>query len=191
MNSVLQVQVGTVSLIAALAVWFDCKERRIPNPLVFTGMIVGLIIGLISGGIKGFGMSCLGMVVGVGILFIPFALGWIGAGDVKLLGAIGAVLGAKGAVSSMLYGAIVGGVMSAVVLARHGRLGRFVASCLTWVARLFGHIIPGAIGRSLRSLRQVDVEVPLEDSGLAIPYSVAITIGMIIAALADFSVTGL
>lgn len=184
-------QVCAASLIAALAVWFDCKERRIPNPLVFTGMIVGLIMGLISGGIKGFGMSCLGMVVGVGILFVPFALGWIGAGDVKLLGAIGAVLGAKGAMFSMLYGAIAGGVMSAVVLARHGRLGWFVVSCLTWVIRFFGYPVPGAVGRNLRSLRQVGPEVRFVNSGLAIPYSAAIAVGMVIAIIADFSVIGL
>jgi len=181
-------QVCVASLITVIAVWFDCRERRIPNPLVFTGITVGLIMGLASGGTEGLGRSCLGMIVGVGILFIPFCLGWIGAGDAKLLGAIGALLGAKGAAFSMLYGAIAGGFMSAVVLFRHGRLGLFVMSCLTWVVGFFGHIIPGAIGRSLRSLRQVGRPVHLENSGLAIPYSVAITIGMVIAALADFSV---
>ncbi|NLA06849.1 MAG: hypothetical protein GX872_04360 [Firmicutes bacterium] len=181
-------QICIASLIAFIAVWFDCRERRIPNRLVFAGMIAGLIMGFASGGIPGLGRSCLGMIVGVGILFIPFSLGWIGAGDAKLLGAIGAILGAKGAAFSMLYGAIAGGLISAVVLARHGRLRWFVMSCLTWVVGFFGHIIPGAIGRSLRSLRQVGRPVHLENSGLAIPYSVAITIGMVIAALADFSV---
>lgn len=187
----LQVQVGTVSLIAALAVWFDCKERRIPNPLVFTGMIVGLIIGLISGGIKGFGMSCLGMVVGVGILFIPFALGWIGAGDVKLLGAIGAILEARGAAVSMLYGAVVGGLISLIILAKHQRLGWVLMSFLTWAARFIGHVIPGAVGRSLRSFRQIGAPIELGNSGLTIPYSVAIAVGMVIAIAAGFEVIGL
>lgn len=184
-------QICIASLIAAIAVWFDCRERRIPNRLVFAGMTAGLIMGLMFGGIKGLGRSCLGMIVGVGILFIPFSLGWIGAGDVKLLGAIGAILGARGAAFSMLYGAVAGGLISCVVLARHGRLRWFVMSCLTWVARTFGYIVPGAIGRSLRGLRQVGAPAHLEKSGLAIPYSVAITIGMVIAALTGFSVIGL
>ena len=95
-------QVGIASLIAAIAVWFDCRERRIPNPLVFTGMTVGLIMGLAFGGIEGLGRSCLGMIVGVGILFIPFSLGWIGAGDAKLLGAIGELIGASGGAFSIV-----------------------------------------------------------------------------------------
>lgn len=181
-------QVCVASLIAAIAVWFDCRERRIPNPLVFTGMTVGLIMGLAFGGIEGLGRSCLGMIVGVGILFIPFSLGWIGAGDAKLLGAIGALLGARGAAFSMLYGAIAGGLMSAIVLLRHGRLGLFVMSCLTWVAGLIGRIVPGTIGRSLRNLRQVGVPAQILNSGLAVPYSVAISIGMVIAVATGFSV---
>lgn len=184
-------QVCTASLIAAVAVWFDCKERRIPNKLVFAGMIVGLIMGAAYGGVKGFGMSCLGMAVGVGILFIPFALGWIGAGDVKLLGAIGAILGAKGAAFSMLYGAVAGGFMAAVVLARRGRFGWFIMSCLAWVARQLGNIIPGSAGLSLRRFRRVEAEVYLDNSGLAIPYSAAIAIGLVIAAATGFSVIGL
>jgi prepilin peptidase CpaA len=183
-------QVCVASLIAAIAVWFDCRERRIPNPLVFTGMTVGLIIGLLSGGIKGLGRSCLGMIVGVGILFIPFSLGWIGAGDAKLLGAIGALLGAKGVALSMLYGAITGGLMSAIVLLRHRRLGLFVVSCLACVAGLIGRVIPGTIGRSLRSLRQAGVPHPMLNSGLAVPYSVAISIGMVIAVVTGFSIIG-
>jgi prepilin peptidase CpaA len=183
-------QVCVASLIAAIAVWFDCRERRIPNRLVFAGMMVGLIMGFISGGLKGLGKSCLGMIAGIGILFIPFSLGWIGAGDAKLLGAIGAILGARGAAFSMLYGAIAGGLISAVALAKHGRLGGFVISCLAWMARSFGQVIPGAVGRSLRSLRQAGAPVNFENSGLAIPYSVAITIGMVVAIATGFSVIG-
>lgn len=183
-------QVCVASLIAAIAVWFDCRERRIPNPLVFIGMTVGLIMGFASGGINGLGRSCLGMIVGIGILFIPFSLGWIGAGDAKLLGAIGAIFGARGAAFSMLYGAIAGGLMSAVVLLRHRRLGLFVVSCLTWVAGFIGRAIPGTIGRSLRSLRRAGAPVPALNSGLQVPYSVAISIGMIIAIVTGFSVIG-
>ena len=183
-------QVCVASLITVIAVWFDCRERRIPNPLVFTGITVGLIMGLASGGTEGLGRSCLGMIVGVGILFIPFCLGWIGAGDAKLLGAIGALLGAKGAAFSMLYGAIAGGFMSAVVLFRHGQLGLFVISCLTWVAGLIGHVIPGAVGRNLRSLRPAGARVPVLCSGLQVPYSVASGGGMIIAVATGFSVIG-
>ncbi len=184
-------RVYVASLIVAIAVWFDYRERRIPNLLVFSGMILGLAIGLAFGGIRGLGMSILGIGVGVGILIIPFALGWIGAGDVKLLGAIGAILEPRGAAVSMLYGAVVGGLISLIILAKHQRLGWVLMSFLTWAARFIGHVIPGAVGRSLRSFRLIGAPIELGNSGLTIPYSVAIAVGMVIAIAAGFEVIGL
>jgi prepilin peptidase CpaA len=178
-------------VVTAIAVWFDCRERRIPNRLVFTGMIAGLVIGLASGGIKGLAWSALGILAGMAILFVPFAMGGIGAGDVKLLGAIGAILGARGALFSMLYGAVAGGLISIIILARHGHLEFFMISVLVWIAGFIGYVIPGSIGRSLRTLKYTKAPSYLPKSGLSIPYSVAIAIGLIIAAITDFQVIGL
>jgi len=56
-------------------------------------------------------------------LLLPFyAAGVIGAGDVKLLGGLGALLGPQSLVSVAVYGAIVGGVVSILILAWQGRL---------------------------------------------------------------------
>ena len=178
-------------LVTTIAVWFDYRERRIPNKLVFTGMIVGLVIGVASGGIKGLAWSALGILAGMAILFAPFAMGGIGAGDVKLLGAIGAILGARGALFSMLYGAVAGGLISIIILARHGHLKAFLIWILAWMGRFIGCVIPGSIGRSLRTLQYTKTPSYLPKSGLSIPYSVAIAIGLIIAAITDFQVIGL
>ena len=178
-------------LVTGIAVWFDYRERRIPNQLVFTGMIAGLAIGMISGGVKGLAWSALGLLAGIGILFVPFTMGGIGAGDVKLLGAIGAILGARGALISMLYGAIAGGLMSVIVLAMHGRLKLFLILILAWLARFIGYVLPGGIGRSLRTVQHPESLAPLPKSGLAVPYSIAIAIGLVIAVIADFQVIGL
>ena len=178
-------------IVTGIAVWFDYRERRIPNQLVFAGMIAGLVIGMVSGGIRGLAWSALGLLAGIGILFVPFVMGGIGAGDVKLLGAIGAILGAKGALFSMLYGAIAGGLISVIILARHGRLKPFLFSILAWLARFVGYLVPGSIGRSLRTTPHIKSSSHLPVSGLSIPYSVAIAIGLIIAIIADFQVVNL
>jgi prepilin peptidase CpaA len=178
-------------LVTGIAVWFDYRERRIPNYLVFTGMIAGLVIGMVSGGVKGLAWSVLGLLAGIGILFVPFAMGGIGAGDVKLLGAIGAILGAKGALFSMLYGAIAGGLISVIILARHGRLMPFLISILAWPAGILGYLIPGGIGRSLKTMHHAKSSSHLPMSGLSIPYSVAIAIVLIIAVFTDFRVISL
>jgi prepilin peptidase CpaA len=188
-NIILEISIAC--LVTGIAVWFDYRERRIPNQLVFTGMIAGLVIGMISGGVKGLAWSALGLLAGIGILFVPFAMGGMGAGDVKLLGAIGAILGARGALFSMLYGAIAGGLISVIILARHGRLGPFLISILAWLARFVGYLVPGSIGRSLRTIHHTKSSSHLPMSGLSIPYSVAIAIGLIIAVFTDFRVISL
>ena len=64
----------------------------------------------------------LGMFAGLAIFFLPFAMGGMGAGDVKLMGAIGALMGWKFSVMTALYSAIVGGVMVLIYLLYTGKL---------------------------------------------------------------------
>ena len=180
-------EVYIATSIALIAVWFDCKERRIPNPLVSQARQLDLFLGAVSGGIQGFAKSCLGMIAGIGILFIPFALGWIGAGDAKFLGVIGAFFGVKGAAFSMLYGPIAGGLISAVVLLRHGQLGGFLMRCLGWLAGVIGRILTGTLGLAIRNFGRADSLATMRTSGFKIPYSVAISVGMVIAIITDFS----
>jgi prepilin peptidase CpaA len=63
-----------------------------------------------------------GAALGIGLLLPFYVLGAIGAGDVKLLGGIGAILGPQALISVAIYGALVGGLVSLVILARRGRL---------------------------------------------------------------------
>lgn len=174
--------------VAAAAAWYDCKERRIPNRLVAAGMVTGLVLGLVTGGLRGLGAAVVGLLVGVGILFVPFALGWVGAGDVKLLAAVGSILGAKGAAFSMLYGAVAGGIISAAVLVRRRRLGLTLAGIGIGLIGFLAFIVPGVLGRSLRLVRQSGETVPVPSSGLAIPYSAAIGVGLVIAIATGFTI---
>jgi prepilin peptidase CpaA len=67
-------------------------------------------------------LALTGAVLGLAILLPLYAIRAMGAGDVKLLAALGAVLGPQILVSVAVYGALAGGVISAVILARSGRL---------------------------------------------------------------------
>src|ERR1043166_490256 len=99
-----------------LAAGFDLRERRIPNWLVLVALTGGSVLNFWQGlpqllsSLEGFGL-------GVGIFLIPFALGWLGAGDVKLLGAVGAVLGAHWLPRVIFYSALVGGVFALAAVA--------------------------------------------------------------------------
>lgn len=94
-----------------IAVITDIKKGMIYNWCTLTGALLGFILNFIQGGLPGLGNSVLGFFVGLGLLFIPFALGGIGAGDVKLLAACGAFMGPIFAVKSFLFGAIFGALM--------------------------------------------------------------------------------
>lgn len=89
----------------------DLRTRRIPNWLTVPTFGLGLLIHIVSGGIQGLGFSLLGFVTGFGILFVLWLIGGGGGGDVKMMGALGAWLGAWLTLVIFLTSAIVTLVM--------------------------------------------------------------------------------
>lgn len=118
---------------------FDAKERRIPNKITFTGIIIGLLINLIIFGWSGLFNSFIGLLAGMAIFFVPFVMGGIGAGDVKLMGAIGAMMGWKFSVMTALYSAVIGGVMVFIYLIYVGKLRETLEKLLYDLVNLLIH----------------------------------------------------
>jgi len=119
---------GIVVGIAAVAAACDLKTRRIQNALTFGAALAAIVAHGYVEGWSGAGMSILGWVIGVAAFFPFFALGGLGAGDVKLLGAIGAWLGPVAAVWVVLFSGIAGGVLAVVVALFSGYLVRAFAN---------------------------------------------------------------
>ena len=111
-------------LVAALAraVATDLRARRIGNKLTYPAMLAGLAANAVGGGGSGAAHSALGWLAGIGIMFIPFALGAMGAGDVKLMAAIGALKGPEFVLTTALYGALAGGLIAIAYVLRQRRL---------------------------------------------------------------------
>ena len=114
-----------IYLAIALAVFAcvtDVHSRRIPNALTFGVAIAAAAQhGFATGG-AGFMFSATGWLVGTALFFPFFALGGLGGGDVKLLGAIGACLGGPLVLWVAMYSAIAGGVFAVIVALRAGYL---------------------------------------------------------------------
>jgi prepilin peptidase CpaA len=112
----------------------DLRTRRIPNSLTVTSAVLGL--GLAAGGWTGvtLGSAALGLALGVLLMLPGHVLGGTGAGDVKMLGAMGTVLGARGVVMAFLYTAIAGGALALVVAGRRRRLGATLRSVASLAA---------------------------------------------------------
>ena len=105
---------------------FDIIHQKIPNNLNAAIVLLALAYHIGHSGMPGFVFSISGLLAGVACLFIPFALGGMGAGDVKLMGAVGTALGPKGVFVSFVYTAMLGGVWALYLLITKDRkaLGR-------------------------------------------------------------------
>jgi prepilin peptidase CpaA len=104
-----------VLIVAAAACITDFRSRRIPNALTFGAAGAALAYAAISGGLAGVGGAIAGWAVGCAFFLPWFLLGGMGAGDVKLLAALGAWLGPGPAVWMALYGGIAGGGFAIIV----------------------------------------------------------------------------
>jgi len=113
---------GCALLAASLAAAIDVWSRRIPNWLTFGTLLVGIGLNVALHGFSGLVSALAGIVLGAAMLLPFYAMRAIGAGDVKLLAALGALLGAQQLVSVAVYGALVGGAMSLVLLALRGQV---------------------------------------------------------------------
>jgi prepilin peptidase CpaA len=119
--------------LAALACAWDLRTRRIPQALTLGGAAAGLAFHLFTGGVQGGLASFAGWFIGIAVFFAPFALGGLGAGDVKLLGALGAWLGTTNVIWLALYTGVAGGVMALAVALSSGYLREAIANVSTLV----------------------------------------------------------
>ena len=143
-----------VLLIAFIGALYDWKARRIPNWLTFGTLFLALVLNFLDFKLHGLLNSLIGFFTGIALLFIPYALGGMGAGDVKLLGAIGSVVGFKNIISVFIYSAI---------------CGLFLG--LIWILCKPGH---------LKFLITTGQAFPTVDKKEKVPYGVAILLGTIL-----------
>jgi len=124
-----QTLLGILTLVAA---GFDIRYRRIPNWLVSTGIIAGFAWNLYFSGWSGLGHAAAGLGLGFALYFPLYLLRARGAGDVKLLAAVGSVTGPGNCFWVFLLTALLGGLIAMVVLLLHKRV-RHTFFNLSWI----------------------------------------------------------
>jgi prepilin peptidase CpaA len=113
-------------ILLAVAFATDVRKRIIPNWLTATGAAAGLIGHAIAAGWEGLAGSALGLAAGLVPMLLLYALKGVGAGDVKLFAAVGAVTGAAFTLYAMAVSLCIAGFIACgVFLWRHDRLQRF------------------------------------------------------------------
>jgi len=103
-------------LSLSISAIIDFRTQKIPNLITLPSIIIALLYHFIANGVDGLIFSTLGLATGIGLLIIPYGLGLMGAGDVKLMGAVGAVLGSKSVFVAFLLTALVGGIYAVMLM---------------------------------------------------------------------------
>jgi prepilin peptidase CpaA len=155
-------------LVLALSVWFDVREKRIPNWITASGLTVALVarafvgFGALSAGLMGAGLG-----LALGIAF--FAVGAMGAGDGKLLAAVGALLGFDTFLWCLPLVGAFGGLLALVVTVRNGTV---TPTLLRFMELMFHFVSFGRIG---------DRRTLSAPGAVAVPYGVAVAAGAVTA----------
>ena len=156
----------------------DVRQRRIPNQLTVPLCLAGLFCSLIAGSLAGLGDSLGGLAVAGLPFFLLWMIGGGGAGDAKMMFAIGAWLGTSDAFVAAIAVGIAGGILSLVYAKSHQRLAIALANT-TWMLLTLPYVL---LGPGRFSDRQKLVPAS-GDQPLKTPYSVAMLAGTTAAAL--------
>lgn len=171
------VLVGFIVFVA----WFDVRERRIPNALVFPAAIIGISLNSMRGW-SGFWFSGKGMLVGFALLFIPYLLHKMGAGDVKFLAAIGTFVGAAGVVRVLLLSLMAYPVLALFFVIQQQKFLLTLQRFLRLTCKLFGALIP-----PLRLYAdQLAASDNPEITSATSPFGLAVSVGTLLALYTNF-----
>jgi prepilin peptidase CpaA len=157
-----------LAALLALCAVSDIRSNKIFNIVTIPFAISAVALHAFNNGLDGLLFSTEGMATGIALIVLPYIMGGMGAGDVKLMGAVGSFLGAKATLGAFLFIALAGGIYSlALILIRRDVFKGFFSEKLLVLS-------------SMVMLRQY-VPIQTESSGQKprLKYGVAIAFGTI------------
>lgn len=116
-----------LSVVLVEAAIIDGWKLKVPNWLTFHLAAGGVALAFWQGGTPGAIYSIAGLCLGLALLLPLYAVGGMGAGDVKLLAGVGAWCGPTHVLGAFVATALVGGVMAFVMVLASGRLSHHLA----------------------------------------------------------------
>ncbi len=159
-----------LGILVAIAAIFDIRYRRIPNWLVLAGLVAGLAWNVYASGWSGLLRASEGLGLGFILYFPLYLIRARGAGDVKLLAAVGAVTGPGNVLWIFLLTAILGGVIALILLIFRGRVRRTFFN-VGWIIRDLSHA-----QAPYRSNEELDVT---SSKGMRLPHGAMIAVGVL------------
>ncbi len=162
--NILDIVLVVVLLISLVT---DIKERKILNIVLFPAMLIAFVYWFFTQGFNGLWSSLAGFGLGLVLLLIPYLMGGMGAGDVKLMATVGAIKGSTFVFYAFLYTAIVGGIIALIILIWQQKWHRRVKDVILWLW-----------------LKRKGIDYPMiwpkKEGAILYPYGVAIVLGSFI-----------
>lgn len=138
------------------AVVFDLLSRRIPNWLTLSGAVAGVALGVSPGGI-GIVQSAGGLALGLALFLPLYALRAMGAADVKLMAAVGSLLGLSGTFAAAVYALAIGGLIAFLYALKAGVVRQLFANLRSFAyasaTRMASGAVPSPSDMPLTALR--------------------------------------
>jgi prepilin peptidase CpaA len=149
---------------------YDLASRRIPTGLTLSGAAAGLGLNLLLFGAAGLSLSLRGLATGGGVYMVFYLLRAMGAGDVKLMAAVGAFLGPGQWFEIFLISSALGAAAAIVLALRKRRLRSVVSNVAFLVSELL-HLRAPYLGKPELDLRS--------EKAIALPHGAVVGAAMV------------
>lgn len=154
-------------LVIIAAIW-DIRTRRIPNWLTLSGVVLGVALNTFLFEINGLWFSLKGLGVAFAVYFVLYLLRAMGAGDVKLMAAVGAAAGAGNWLGILVLTSVAGAVAGLLLVAFKGRLRKTLGNL---------GIILSSLGRGRAPYKETPELDVSSDKAMRLPHGALIAIG--------------
>jgi prepilin peptidase CpaA len=160
-----------LAVVLVISVITDIRSRKIYNKILLPAWVAAATLHTALGGWHGAVLALAGSATGFALLLIPYLMGGMGAGDVKLLAVVGAVKGTSFVLNASLGMAVLGAVLAVYVMLSRPTAG----SRLVWLA-YWGYSLYGGVRLPL----QLHGGASRGGGSVSYPYGVAIAGGAVI-----------
>jgi prepilin peptidase CpaA len=168
-----QIMIWLLAVIFTLiAGWLDWSSRRIPNWLTVSGFFTGLALNGLFGSWHGVLEGLKGAGLGLLILLPLVLMRGLGAGDWKLMGGLGAIVGPQLFLRLLFITVLIAGLMAVILMIREKRVKKTLHNLAV--------LVHGFFSFGLRPSPEISLDNP---SLLKLPFGVAAAIGTLICFL--------
>ena len=170
-----------IIVLLSIAVINDLKTRKIPNRLTVPFALIGLGFNALIDFPSGILTGVFGFVVGFLIFLLPYMMKGMGAGDVKLMAAIGAITDWRTIVYVALFTSVLGGIVSLLSRARTGDIGLTLKRTGKLILFYFFSLMEKITSLPTMTYRKDKYRLKMTDSKVDyIPYAIAIAGGCVV-----------